>query len=309
MIGKSDATTAVAAHLAAVWCVGCALTAVQFQAVLFALFLGRPAVLAVVLACGAALAAALLAGLGRAARSVVPLTRRAAGLWAWTAGVYASGTAGAFAVAVVLHQVDHLADWGVLFTAGGTCHALAAAFLLPGARARLTALAAAAVLAVGGAYAAWDAARPPTLDAWLSANGVDRALLRVGDPPPGYTLHVGGASADGFGARYESTGSPALGIHVERAGHDTRRVDARGCPVPFGQEIHCRDDGGGRLLIVHGGDHPTRELRLPRDGLVHTVSLDGCGEAGLPAARLVLSTLRPATRAELAALVELPMPH
>lgn len=307
MIGKNDAT-AVMTHLAAVWLAGCALTVVQFEAVLSALFLGRPVVLAVVPACAVASAAVLLAGLGRAARTVVPLTGRTVGLWGWTAGVYAFGTAGAFAVAVVLHQVGDRANWLVLFPAGGTCHALAAAFALPAARARRTAVAAALVLVAGGAYAAWDATRPPTLDAWLSANRVDRALLRVGDAPPGYTLRVGGASADGFGAHYESTHAPGLDIHVERAGHDiTRRVDARGCPVPFGREIHCGDDGGGRLLIAYGGDHPTRALRLSRDGLVCTVTLSGAGGDGLPAARHVLSTLRPATRAELAALVELPM--
>ncbi|MEU1619335.1 hypothetical protein ABZ479_18825 [Streptomyces sp. NPDC005722] len=311
MIGKKDAT-AVGGHLAAVWLAGCALTAVQFQVVLVALFLGRPVVLAAALACTTVLAVALLAALGRAARSVVPLTRRTAGLAVWTAGVHAFGTAGAFTVVVVLHHVGEL-GYQVLLPAGGTCHALAAAFFLPGARARLTALGAAVVLAAGGAYAAWDAARPPTLDAWLSANRVDHALLRVGDAPPGYVLRVGGASADGFGARYESAadegGSAALRLRVERAGYDTRRVDARGCPVPFGQEIQCRDDGGGRLLVLYGGDHPTRELRLPHDGLVVTVYLQGSGEAGLPAARHVLSTLRPATRAELAGLVELPMPR
>ncbi|MEU1542718.1 hypothetical protein ABZ461_32380 [Actinacidiphila glaucinigra] len=308
MIGKRRAA-AVGAHLAAVWLAGSALTAVQFQAVSVALFLGRPAVLAVVPVCSVALAAALLASLGRAARSVVPLTRRRAGLCGWTAGVYAFGTAGALAVAVALEHVGALADWGVLSPAGGTCHALAAAFLLPGARARFAALAAAVVLAAGGAYAAWDAARPPTLDEWMSANQVDRALLLVGDPPPGYALHVGRAGADGFGARYESGDSPELSIRVERAGADTRRVDARGCPVPFGQEIHCRDDGGGRLLIARGGTYPLRELRLPQGGLVCTVTVRGSGETGLPAARHVLATLRPATRAELAALVELPMPR
>lgn len=307
MIRKNDAT-AVGAHLAAVWTAGCALTAVQLQVLVLVLFLDGPVAVRVAVAAGtAALASAFLATLGRAARTDAPATRRARGLWGWTAVVYLSGTAGALAAAVLLHYVGDGAGWLVLLPVGGTCHALAAGFFLPGARARLATTAAAVVLVAGGGYAAWDATRPPTLDAWLSANGVDRALLRVGDPPAGYTLLVGGASRDGFGAHYESPHAPALGLQVERAGHNTRRVDARGCPVPFGQEIHCRDDGGGRLLIAYGGNHPSRELRLARGGLVCTVTLRGAGEAQLPAARQVLSTLRPAARAELAALVELPM--
>ncbi|MFJ6846475.1 hypothetical protein ACIQRE_27850 [Streptomyces griseoluteus] len=67
---------------------------------------------------------------------------------------------------------------------------------------RLGALGAAVALAAFGAHTTWAAARAPTLAERISANGVDRAMLLVGDPPPGRTLRVNGASAYGFGAEY-----------------------------------------------------------------------------------------------------------
>ncbi|MFI0787533.1 hypothetical protein ACH4Q6_18285 [Streptomyces lydicus] len=293
------------AHLGAVWCVGCALTALQFQAVVLGLFSG-PVALAAVLLVGPPLAVSLFAGLGTSARAFVPLTRRARGLWGWAVTVYASGTAGAFCVIAASPRDHGLGNSLLLYPYGGVCSALAAAFFLPGARTRLTTTGVAVVLAAVSCYAAWSAAQPPTLQEWLSANGVDRALLRVGDPPAGYTLRVGGASEDGFGAGYERPGAPELRLSVERAGHDARRTDARGCPVPFGETMRCTDDGAGRQLVSYEGDYARQELRLLRAGLVHTVTLRGSG-AGLAAARHILSTLRPATDAELAALVALPM--
>ncbi|CAL9376019.1 hypothetical protein SUDANB58_00954 [Streptomyces sp. enrichment culture] len=301
-------------HLGAVWAAGCVLVAVQAQAVLATLFGGDPVAAAGVLAVMVLPAAAALAPLGAAARAVVPLARRPRGRWAWAAGVHALGTTGASGVVMVWFGIGRPAAWPLFLLAGGGCYALAAAMFLPGARVRATALGTAVALAAVGAYAARDAARPPTLDAWLTANDVDRALLRVGDPPAGHTPSVLGASEDGFGVDYvplrparERDGATAL-LHlgVARAGHDTRRADARGCPVPYGEPVRCTDDGGGRLLVSYGGDHERRELRLSRDGLVYTVSFPGT-RADLPAARHVLSTLRPATDAELAALVRLPM--
>ncbi|NYI04706.1 hypothetical protein [Allostreptomyces psammosilenae] len=307
MTDERNGARRVCAHLTGLWCVGVALTAVQFQAVLVALFTGGVRAGAVVLAVGGLLAVLLLVPFGRAARSFVPLARSTRGLWGWAAGVYALGTVGAFATVVVNRQVGGLDSGLTLYPLGGLCYALAAAWFLPGLRARIAALGATAALAVGGGYALWEAARPPTLDEWIAANDVDRAMLRVGDPPPGYTLHVLGASVDGFGADYSRPGTDGFHLGVARPGQDTRRVDARGCPVPFGDPVHCSDDGGGRQLVTYQGDYPRQELRLRVDGLVHTVTLPGTG-ADLPAARHVLSTLRPATEAELAGLLGLPMP-
>ncbi|MBV7697732.1 hypothetical protein [Streptomyces sp. TRM70350] len=294
------------AHLAVVWLFGCALTGVQLQAVLVALFAGGTAPLIVAVVGVAAPAVAALAWLGTAARTIVPLTRRRRGVWAWAVSVHALGTTGAFGVAVVNFQVNRLENGLLLYPAGGTCYALAAALFLPDTGVRLGALGAAAALAVGGSYAAWDATRPPTLDAWLTANDVDRALLRVGDPPPGYALRVLGASEDGFGADYERPHSDGLHLAVARVGHDTRRADARGCPVPFGEPIRCTDDGGGRQLVTYEGGYQHQELRLRRDRLTYTVTLQGT-DNDLTAARHILSTLRPATDRELDGLRELPM--
>jgi hypothetical protein len=215
------------------------------------------------------------------------------------------GTVGALGAVAVNQKINDLENRLLLYPVAGVCYALAAAFFVPGTRARLTTLGAAAVLAAGGGYAAWHAAQPPTLDEWITANGVDRALLRVGDPPPGYTLAGVGASGDGFGADYEKPGSGGLHLGVERIGHDTRRVDSRGCPVPFGETIRCTDDGDGRQLVTYEDGYERQELRLRRDGLVVTVTVTG-SHADLSAARH-LSTLRPAADAELAGLLERPM--
>ncbi|WP_406729251.1 hypothetical protein WJ438_38535 [Streptomyces sp. GD-15H] len=290
----------------AVWLAGCALTGVQLQAVLVALFADGAAPFTAALVGVALLSVVALAGLGAAVRTVVPLMRRARGLWAWAASVYALGTVGAFGAAVVNFKINHLEKSLLLYLAGGTCYALAAALFLPGTRVRLGALGAATALAVGGVYATWAATQPPTLDKWITANGVDYTLLRVGDPPPGYALHVLGASEDGFGADYERPHSTRLHLGVTRVGHDPRRVDARGCPVPIGEPIRCADDGGGRQLLTYEGDYEHQELRLRRDGLVYTVTVEGF-HTDLSAARHILSTLRPATDAELAGLLELPM--
>ncbi|MEU8998718.1 hypothetical protein AB0C95_28480 [Streptomyces caniferus] len=305
MVGKKEAGR-TAAHLAAVGLVGCALTAVQFQAVLTALFVHGATALVVVLAVGPPLAVALLAGLGVSARPVVPLTRRARGLWGWATFVYALGTLGVLAATMLNRQVNSAGNVFLLYPAGGICYALAAALLVPGTRTRLTAAALAVALAAGGSYVSWQAVQPPTLDEWIGANGVDRALLRVGEPPAGYTLDARGASAEGFGAGYLRPGASELHLTVERIGRDTRRVDARGCPVPVGEVVHCADDGGGRQLVTYEGDYERRELRLRRSGLVHTVTVQG-RPADLSAARHILSTLRPATDTELAGLLKLPM--
>ncbi|MZE77651.1 hypothetical protein [Streptomyces xinghaiensis] len=293
-------------HLVAVWLAGCALTGMQVIAVLAALFSGGAAPLAALLAGVVLMAVAVLAALGSAVRTMVPLLRRPRGLWAWTAGVYALGTAGASGAAVVYITVNRLDRGLLLYAVGGACYMVAAALFLPGTRVRLGALGAAAALAAGVAYTTWAAAQPPTLGEWISANGVDRGMLRVGDPPPGYTLRGVGASEDGFSAHYARPRSEPLHLGVERAGHDTRRVDARDCPVPRGDPIRCTDDGGGRQLRVYEGDYEHWELRLRRDGLVYTVAGDG-SPTDRSAARHILSTLRPATDAELAGLTELPM--
>ncbi|MBQ0985587.1 hypothetical protein KBZ10_13900 [Streptomyces sp. F63] len=306
MTRNREAARRAIGHVAAVWLAGCALTGMQVMAVLVTLFSGGAALFTSVLAGVVLLAVAVLAALGSAVRTLVPLMRRRGGLWAWTASVYALGTAAASGVTVVSMQINRLDGIHLLYPAGGACYAIAAALFLPGTRVKLGAAGAAAALAAGVAYAAWAAAQPPTLGEWITANGVDRGMLRVGDPPPGYTLRGEGASEESFGAHYEGPNAESLHLGVERAGHDPRRVDARDCPVPRGDPIRCTDDGGGRQLRVYEGDYEHWELRLRRDGLVYTVAGDG-SPTDLSAARHVLSTLRPATGAELAGLLELPM--
>ncbi|HEX5568584.1 MAG TPA: hypothetical protein VFY14_16945, partial [Streptomyces sp.] len=250
-IGKNEARLAVAVHLAAVWSVGCALTAFQFFTVIVALFSDNGKVIAAFSVVAVFLGVAVFAGLGTAVRRFVPLVRRKRGLWMWAAGVYAFGTAAAIVTLVASKRSGGLEFGPLFFPFAGAWYALAAAAFLPSARAHLAALATAAVLAAGWSYAVWDASRPPTLDEWITATGVDRAVLRLGDPPPGHALLSVGASEDGFRARYEGPGSAGLHLEVERAGQGTRRTDARGCPVPLGETIHCTDDGGGRLLVAY----------------------------------------------------------
>ncbi|MFI6285752.1 hypothetical protein ACIBCM_13515 [Streptomyces sp. NPDC051018] len=298
MVRRNDMVP-VLAHLVGVGAVGCFLTGVQFVAVVIGLVSddAEPPVAALVAVMP--FAVSLLAGFALSARSLVPLTRRARGLWIWAAAVYGLGTAGAIGAAAVHFRVyDGENDLAALYLSGGVCYALAAAFFLPGTRIRAAALATAAALAVGGGYVSWQAAQPPTPDEWIADNRVDRALLRVGEPPTGYVLQSVGASEDGFGATYTRPGSPDLHLGVERSGADTRRRDAQGCPVPFGVPIRCTDDGDGRQLVTYGGSAVRQELVLRRDGLAHTVTIDG-NEADLPGARHILLTLRPATDGEL----------
>ncbi|AIA00875.1 hypothetical protein [Streptomyces noursei] len=58
--------------------------------------------------------------------------------------------------------------------------------------------------------------------------------------------------------------------------------------------------------MTYDGFTEWRELRLRRGGLVHTVSLSD-RPTDLTAARHVLSTLRPATNAELSPLCDQPI--
>lgn len=307
-IGRAqrEAAGRVLAHLAAVWLVGCIVTGLQWYAAVIALFIGRATLRVAVVVAVVILAVAVFAGLGTTVRTMVPVMRRRRGLWAWAAGVHVLGTCGVFGAAVVNYAIDRMVGDLWLYVVGGACYALAAALFLPGIRIRIGALAAASALAATGSYAAWAASRPPTVEEWITANRVDRALLRVGGPPPGYTLRVLGASEDGFGAEYERAPSARLHLGVARTGHDTRRADAHGCPVPVGQPIRCEDDGGGRQSVRYEGDHEHQELRLRRDGLVYTVAMEGI-HTDLSAARHILSTLRPATDAELDSLLERPV--
>ncbi|GAB3960090.1 hypothetical protein [Streptomyces sparsus] len=302
-MGQAGNAVRTGAHLAMVWWVGSLVSGFQLLVLLAALFTGW-STFALVAAVVVPSAVGLLACVGLGARPLVPFTRRTRGLWRWAATVYGLGTIGSVGALTVVREVGSEGSGPLLFAAGGLCHALAAALQLPGARTRWATLAVAAAVAAGTAYVVRDAATPPTLAQWVSDNNVDTALMRVGEPPPGYTLDVTGAGSDGFGARYQRTGSAGLHLHVARVGHDTRRTDFRGCPVPLGEPVHCTDDGDGRLLVVHGdGGDTRRELRLRRGGLVHTVTFAGSA-ADLPAARHVLSTLRPATDADLAGLPE-----
>jgi hypothetical protein len=295
-------------HLAAIGLVGGALLALELQAGLIALFAGGGGAVALVVGVQTCLGVALFAGLGTAARPLVPSTRSAGGLWAWAAGAYVSGTAGAFCLVWVNHRVNDLENVIALFPAVAACYALAAAFFLPGARRRLTTLAATAVFIVGGGCVTWAATRPPTVDQWIADNRVDRDLLRLGDAPPGYTLTGVGAGTSTFGANYERSPSAHLHLEVRRISYVTERTDTSGCPVPRGTPIHCSDDGAGRQSVTYEGweaGEEHQELRLRSRGLVYIVS--PLGTAGdLPAARHILSTLRPATHAELRSLVDLP---
>ncbi|GAA2667330.1 hypothetical protein [Streptomyces lunalinharesii] len=296
----------LAVHLTGVGFVGYVLTAVQFAVALVALFTGRVPVFVAVSLVVAAGAVGLLAGFAAAAQQFVPLARTTRGRWVWAGGVYAFGAAGTVGAAVLTAGPGGPGPSWLLYLWGGGCYALGAAFFLPGPRIRYGALGVTAALAVGVGYAAWASAQPPTLDAWLTANGVDRALLRLGEPPTGYVLRVNGASESGFGAEYERPGAAGLHLSVTHPDQDTRRTDAHGCPVLPGVTVTCTDDGGGRQLVAYDGFTAWRELRLRRGGLIHTVSLSDRPD-GLRAARHVLSTLRPATDAELSPLRALPM--
>ncbi|GGQ33430.1 hypothetical protein [Streptomyces griseomycini] len=55
-------------------------------------------------------------------------------------------------------------------------------------------------------------------------------------------------------------------------------------------------------MVTCEGSYEHRELRLHRDGLIYPVSVDGIHH-DLSAARHILSTLRPATDAELTDLL------
>ncbi|MEW1656584.1 hypothetical protein [Streptomyces sp. NPDC093707] len=278
----------------------------QYEAVLIAFFSGRVLVAVAVFAIAAALVVGLLAGFARAAAPFVPFTRRWRGRWAWAAGVYASGTVATIGAVALAPEPGGLSHSVLLFPWGGAWYALAAACFLPSARMRLATLGVGVVLAAGVGYGAWASAQPPTLDEWLAANGVDRALLRVGEPPAGYTLRVNGAAEDSFGAQYERPGAPDLHLAVQHPGQDTRRTDASGCPVPVGEVIECTDDGDGRRLITRRGPYEHRELRLRQAGLTYTVTFEG-RTVDLSAARRILTTLRPATTAELTPLLTRPM--
>ncbi|MFF0451300.1 hypothetical protein ACFYT4_33830 [Streptomyces sp. NPDC004609] len=298
MVRKKKVVPALA-HLVGVGAVGCLITGVQFVAVITEVFAGNAGPPVAALVAVTLFAVPLLAGYALSARSIVPLTRRAWGLWGWAAAVYGLGTAGAIGAVVIHHRVnDEGNGLAALYFSGGVCYALAAAFFLPGTRTRLAALATAAALAASGGYASWQAAQPPTPDEWIADNRVDRALLRVGEPPTGYALHTAGATEQRFGVTYTRPGSPDLHLGVERTGADTRRRDARGCPVASGDPIRCTDDGEGRQLVAYGGDAARHELVLRRDGLVHTVTIYG-NRADLTGARHILLTLRPATDEEL----------
>lgn len=305
----------LAAHLAVLALVGTAFSHVQLHAVFLALLFFEGAAVAVVAVVPVAAVAggtALFTAVGGLFRQFAPITGRASGRWAWGAGVYTLGTAGVLAVLVVDRQGPGLGSGAdvLLHPFGGLCHALGAVPFLAGARVRLAALAGAAVLAGGWAYGVWEGSRPLSPGEWLAANRVDRALLRVGDPPPGYTLDVAHASATAFGAGYTHGDARALRLSVERPGTGTgQRVDARGCPVLPGETaVRCTDDGGGRLLVAYGDGRERRELRLLRDGLLHVVALED-PRSDPAAARHVLSTLRPATGAELAPLAERSAPR
>ncbi|WP_424216934.1 hypothetical protein ACN20G_33095 (plasmid) [Streptomyces sp. BI20] len=298
---------AVAVHLAAVWVLGCVLTGAETILLLASLFgddLGVVVAVALLALCAGV---ALTAWLGSAARSHVPFTRGVRGLWTWAVLVHVAGAAAAFGAVLLDRAAARSGGSGPShLLVGGTACALVAAFFVPRTRVRTSALALTAVLAAGVGWSAWTASRPPTLDAWLTSHRVDRALARIGEAPPGHTAHVRGASEDAFGVEYTSDGGgPGFSLRVEREGHDTRRADARGCPVPLGDPVRCVDDGEGRLLITYGGGGaPVRELRLRRAGLVHVVSLRE--PAALGPARRVLATLRPATDAELEPLLSSP---
>ncbi|WP_369355780.1 hypothetical protein [Streptomyces sp. cg2] len=280
----------------------------QYEVVLLALFTSRMLVIVTVCAVVVALAIGLLAAFAVAAAPFAPLARRTRGRWVWAAGVYGFGTAATIGAVALQMKSGGIDRSGLLFPLGGACYALAAAFFLPGARMRLATFGATVALAAGVGYDAWASAQPPTLGTWLTANHVDRALLRVGDPPRGYTLRINGAGEHTFGAQYERPGTPDLNLSVEHQGQDTRRTDARGCPVPIGEAIECTDDGDGRQLIAHKGTYEHQELRLRQGGLISTVTVDG-RTTDLSAARHILSTLRPATDAELGPLLDLPMPR
>ncbi|MGQ4516838.1 hypothetical protein [Streptomyces sp. DW26H14] len=308
--------------LAVVGLGGAALCAVQYTAVLLALFAGPAALLCAV---GAAvpLGVTVLAGIGTGGRRDLPYLRTRSGLWIWACVVYVGGSAATLALAALAHGPGRDPAPPALLAGSAVCFALSAASFLPGARARLAVLGATAVFAAAAGTAAWAAARPPGTGEWLASHHVDRGLLRLGTAPRGYALGQLAATSDGFSARYDHRGSTggALLLTVRRVSYERERTAANGCPVPFGRRSVCADDGGGRqrvryarpdargVAVTPDGAVPpgaTDELRLRRAGIVCIVSYGGGGAFDLNAARHVLMTLRPATGTELAGLRRAP---
>ncbi|WP_329456580.1 hypothetical protein [Streptomyces sp. NBC_01497] len=303
---------------------GAALSAVQYMAVLIALFTGAgPAVGTACLS--TALIVTAFARVATGGRADVPYLRSRSGPWVWALTVYtggAGGTLGLLALTRGRSADDALTLPGV-FLGSAACFGLTAAYFLPGVRTRLAVIGATAVFAASTGTGAWAAARPPTTAQWLAGHHVDRALFRLGTAPAGYTVSGLGAGSDAFGAtyRHRAADGGALRLTVRRISYARERTAANGCPLAVGRRSLCASDGGGRqrvryaepdasgIAITPDGAVPpgaVDELRLRRSGIVYVVTYDGGGPFDLDAARHVLTTLRPPTAAELSTLVRTP---
>lgn len=288
---------ATASHLFMVWALGTGIFLVLGQLLLLALWGGLSGRWLLVLAAAALVSCLPLASLGRAARGVVPLARTRRGLLAWTSGVFALGTAGtASLVALVWHGPNGAPALSTAFYAlGGLPYALAAALFHPRRAVRATALTVATAVFGLTAYAGHEAARPPTDQEWLAEARTPAALLRVGDPPPGYTLRTGGATDTSYSATYLRAGHDDISLYVSLPGTGSGLAhlgNGQDCGTYPPETVTCTRDGAGRLFL----SAPTtglHELHLHRADLTLTVLFHT--PADLPKARHILTTTHPIT--------------
>ncbi|MBZ4016449.1 hypothetical protein, partial [Streptomyces purpurogeneiscleroticus] len=124
-------------------------------------------------------------------------------------------------------------------------------------------------------------------------------LTLIGDRPPGYdgpALVLSNTTA--FVTRYAKPTGEAIVLRINHAPKDGSHPYDAACDPSLSPSVTCADDGAGRTLVTDRRAR-TRELYV-RHGAVDAVASLGTG-ASLPAARHLLTTLRPPTDHERAA--------
>ncbi|MFI8996301.1 hypothetical protein [Streptomyces sp. NPDC053542] len=260
---------------------------------------------AAALAVEALLGTAALAVVGRRGRRLVPWASGSLrGHLLWSTAVFLLGTAGAAAFGYLLMTPYGMAGtttWQLLLLTGPP-YAIAAALLVPRLTLRIGALAAAAVVGLAAALLAYAdtaateaAIAHPTPPPPLPLT----RLTLVGDRPPGYdgpSLVLSNRTA--FVTRYAEPTGEAIVLRINHAPKDGSRPYDAACDPSLSPSVTCADDGGGRTLVTDRKAR-TRELYV-RHGAVDAVASLDTG-ASLPAARRLLTTLRPPTARERAA--------
>ncbi len=153
-----------------------------------------------------------------------------------------------------------------LHLSDGIRYALAAVFLLPGARAEPAAPGAAVVLTAGEAYAAWAAAQPPL----STKSGYEHQELRLRRAGPVRTVAVRGTGATDLPAARHTLSTPRPASDGDRTvprhtRHRRSRTDGRRgltvgdgwCPEPD-LNRHAREGAARFKLAVSAFHHPGR---------------------------------------------------